>query len=324
MNQDFFNHVTLGVLASLLIYHLMIYLKRRERIYLFFFYFIFSCLAFIIFNTEIHTLFIYYTDKSVYRSICRQLVMLFIVHSSIKFISESFDLDKKNKIYGVIYILQIFNIIFSSSSILILGRSYYDGYILKFVTLIEVIIILVLFSVLFIPILKIINKLGKLQKIIFLGFFLMANYMLLTGAAISFKILLFLKGNYTFLSIVIFVFSYALARQFNQEHNDLIDLKNDLEQRVEDRTEDLKISKIEIEELSQQKTDFFINLSHEIRTPLTLIKVYFDSYIKNSNIKENKEIIVIKNNFDKLERDILNFITRIFTDYYRLTQITLV
>ena len=54
------------------------------------------------------------------------------------------------------------------------------------------------------------------------------------------------------------IFGYALIDNFNQEHRDLIDLKNELEQKVDERTAELRQSKKEIEQLSQQKTDFFV------------------------------------------------------------------
>ena len=124
--------------------------------------------------------------------------------------------------------------------------------------------------------------------------------------------------------LLILIFAYVLTSSFNQEHHDLIKLKNELEQRVDERTAELKQSKTEVELLSQQKTNFFINISHEIRTPLTLLKSYLDKYINKIKDKKDEDLQIIVKSYNKLERDILNFITRIFTDYYRLTRITLV
>ncbi|HPO49176.1 MAG TPA: ATP-binding protein [Spirochaetota bacterium] len=51
---------------------------------------------------------------------------------------------------------------------------------------------------------------------------------------------------------------------------------------------------------------YFMNLAHEIKTPLTLISNYLDKYIKSVTITE--ELKIIKQNIDKLQRDMLNFL----------------
>ena len=125
----------------------------------------------------------------------------------------------------------------------------------------------------------------------------------------------FSNSNFSFIVILIFslLFIVSLAFNFIKQHKDLEELNATLEQKVASRTddlqqsnEDLKKSKEEIEKLSQQKTDFFINLSHEIRTPLTLLKGYLDKYIKKQNVEKDEDIKVIKKSYDKLEKDILN------------------
>lgn len=59
-------------------------------------------------------------------------------------------------------------------------------------------------------------------------------------------------------------------------------------------------------ENTRQKTNYFINLAHETKTPLTLIKNYLEKYI--SKVGVNEEILVIKQNIDKLSRDMVNFL----------------
>ncbi|HOV15121.1 MAG TPA: ATP-binding protein, partial [Spirochaetota bacterium] len=51
---------------------------------------------------------------------------------------------------------------------------------------------------------------------------------------------------------------------------------------------------------------YFMNLAHEIKTPLTLISNYLEKYIKSVTYTEDLKII--KQNIDKLQRDMLNFL----------------
>lgn len=57
--------------------------------------------------------------------------------------------------------------------------------------------------------------------------------------------------------------------------------------------------------LNKQRTTFFMNLAHETKTPLTLILNNLDKFIKLNG--SSKEIQIIKNNVDKLKRDMVNF-----------------
>lgn len=63
--------------------------------------------------------------------------------------------------------------------------------------------------------------------------------------------------------------------------------------------------KITIRERSNLKTNFFINIAHETKTPLTLILNYLDAYIDKKGM--DSELMVIKQNIDKMARDMLNF-----------------
>ena len=56
----------------------------------------------------------------------------------------------------------------------------------------------------------------------------------------------------------------------------------------------------------EQRTTFFTNIAHETKTPLSLIKNYFSDYLKTVPI--TKELIIIKQNIDKLSRNLLNFL----------------
>ena len=94
-------------------------------------------------------------------------------------------------------------------------------------------------------------------------------------------------------------------KQMRIEHEKLItsekrlgDWNESLQREVERRTK-------ELENLSEQKTNTFVNLAHETKTPLTLINNYLDEYI--SKIGSSEELNVVKKNIDKLSNDIVNF-----------------
>ena len=116
----------------------------------------------------------------------------------------------------------------------------------------------------------------------------------------------FFSQNYLLLGIAFFVYNYALAFKFNQEHKELNDIKETLEKRVQDRTLELEKANKQIREASQKQTDFFINLAHETRTPLQLILFNLESYVKK--VKYSRDLKVIERNFNKLLRDMINFL----------------
>ncbi|MBI9034975.1 MAG: tetratricopeptide repeat protein [Bacteroidales bacterium] len=84
--------------------------------------------------------------------------------------------------------------------------------------------------------------------------------------------------------------------------NTLIQLNKDLEHRVEERTEELKIAKIKAEESAQLKSAFLANLSHEIRTPMNAI-LGFSPFLNDLTLPEEERseyVKLIKSNGEKL------------------------
>ncbi len=77
-----------------------------------------------------------------------------------------------------------------------------------------------------------------------------------------------------------------------------------LDKKVKERTR-------ELEELTIEKTNIFVNLAHETRTPLTIIANYLDRFIKENG--QNKNIDVIRRSINKLIRDMVNYL-----DYEKL------
>jgi len=122
-------------------------------------------------------------------------------------------------------------------------------------------------------------------------------------------------GIFVPLGVFIFIFfqAFVLSRRFSRAITkietmsvELQELNINLEKKVKDRTVLLENAKEEIEQVSLQRTQFFVNIAHEIKTPLTLIKNYLNSYIKKTGL--NEDLNVIKNNFEKLLKDMLNFL----------------
>jgi signal transduction histidine kinase/DNA-binding NarL/FixJ family response regulator len=105
---------------------------------------------------------------------------------------------------------------------------------------------------------------------------------------------------------VAFVFAYALIIRFNKEYSDLVVLKEGLEKKVAEKTSELQLAKMKIENASKIKTDYFIQIAHETKTPLTLISNYLDRYIKKSVPSE--ELTIIRENFRLLGESMIHFL----------------
>ena len=211
--------------------------------------------------------------------------------------------DKYKKIFIPVYILLILSIILTSINFFI-EYNIYLKYIFPFVLFCSISGAIYYFSVFIYWIVK--NKLisEKQVKIIVIGFIIFGLDLIL-GRILPFitKEINF-HGAYIGVGLTTFVFAYALATKFNKEHLDLIDLTNNLEQKVLDRTDELHQAKEAIELKEKQKTEAFINISHEIKTPLTLISNYLDKHIKVHGI--TKELEISQQNTNKLKRDMIN------------------
>jgi signal transduction histidine kinase len=101
------------------------------------------------------------------------------------------------------------------------------------------------------------------------------------------------------------VLDQAITEQFLQLREALQASNRNLEQRVRDRTVELKEALERLSELNRMKANFVANISHELRTPLTHAKGYIDLLVTESFGKVSKDqrdaLDVIQRSFEKLE-----------------------
>lgn len=96
-----------------------------------------------------------------------------------------------------------------------------------------------------------------------------------------------------------------LVNQFSVILDNAYILEN-LERTVAERTGALRAANRKLREIDRNRSNFFTNVSHETKTPLTLISNYLEKYIRESGA--SPELMVIKQNIDKLRRDMVNFL----------------
>jgi len=154
---------------------------------------------------------------------------------------------------------------------------------------------------------------NKQKTIVIIGLSYVMIFLIIATILNTFVIQIPFYVIYSSVIINTLIFAYAITDGFNNEHKALIKkeielekLNLTLEQKVHDRTKQLEKAKESIEQKEKQKTSFFINLAHETKTPLTLISNYLHKYINKTSPDE--DLAIINSNVDKLQKDMVNFL----------------
>lgn len=94
----------------------------------------------------------------------------------------------------------------------------------------------------------------------------------------------------------------ASRRAMQHSMHQIVTLNNELEQRVQQRTEELSKERDKATQLASIKTRFLANMSHEIRTPITVIKGFTEQLIGKVNAGELPLLQRIQQNTAHLQR----------------------
>jgi signal transduction histidine kinase/DNA-binding NarL/FixJ family response regulator len=139
---------------------------------------------------------------------------------------------------------------------------------------------------------------------------LLAGSFLLVVASVNDVIHYYSPGSSTFLiqnALVGFIFikSIVLSRRYTAALRTAEYLTSHLHREVAIKTQTIEKQNEKLLELDREKTDYLMNISHEIKTPLTLIKNYLDKYIREKGVTRDSEIVT--SNMLKLTNDVVNF-----------------
>jgi Signal transduction histidine kinase len=302
------------VFISLILYHLTIYLGRKSfpegKLYLYFSGLFFGLLFYIFLDTmQFGILLGRFINVPAWNAFLISVSWLIILKSLMLIFGFSLQISEAMKIsltrafrgFAIVSLLSLFPIIHSTDKI-------NNAFFLIVWFSLGIVIVVLLIS--YLPVLMKRKQIELSSRII--GWTSLSYisyiwfYKLITSSSIIEHHLPFWVVN-NFLKIgVAFTFAYALAIRFNKEFCDLIELKENLEKKVEEGTRELQKAKKKIEDASAQKTKYFINVAHETKTPLTLIGNYLDRYLKR--VGQSDELLIVKENFDLLRETMVLYL----------------
>jgi signal transduction histidine kinase/DNA-binding NarL/FixJ family response regulator len=298
------------ILLSFILYHLIIYLGRinfKEAKYYLYFSFFFSGLLLNIFSdTGTYWMIVpkYFTNKlTIFFTAVSYLIMY---KSIILLLNSSLELNPKNKkhINRIFNFFAIFSLVWIAPVFIKIKFLYNTFWALNFVF--SVYVSAAYYNHLVRNNRKIENNLKIIAWVILsytIYFELYKSIWIIFPSAPTTPLWVM---NDSLKIAVAFIFAVALARKTNKDFYDLQELKENLEQKVLEKTHELREANARIEENNEQRRNYFINLAHETKTPLTLISNYLDKFLKTSG--PSKELSIIKENFDKLKNEMIRFL----------------
>lgn len=301
--KDYFNFATMIIIFTLAIYHLFIYLGRidfnTEKYNLYFSLVGFACVLYIFFDTLLINKQIGYT----FAPICAGLITFFAI-LVIRAVFPTLPATA-NIIYNVI-LIGIIPLSVIAFPTLWKGLEWNKKFVMLPVNigLGGLGIIAIIITVVYCSILRLWTN--NIANLIVIGLIIYGVNSASSALIEAFDIkpLKFFEYNYLLTGIFFFIVAIALSNKFNNEYKELKELKKKLESKVQQRTEELQSANKELEKVNAEKTNIFINLAHEIKTPLTLINIYLDKHIDKPG---KRKIQIVRTNFNKLCRDIVNF-----------------
>lgn len=296
----YYIYVFIGFFLAFSLHHIMLSIDSKEKLTNLSYALLTFSFASLIFFTRI--LYYYMKIGSFLVLGAFLLSVSFVASSATIFLYSIFDLKKLKKIIFV----NIISLFISTVINIILYAFLNNFFFIRLQLMASIIYTIFCFTLVAIEIINKKQYKEIQQKIIIIGFLplIISSLLLSVSFFLQYKLpFAFVYFGFIFMFIL---FAFAISKRFNQNYNELVNLKILLEEKVEKRTADLLIANEKIKEISKQKSDFFINVAHEIKTPLTLIKNYCDKYIKK--VGETEELRIIKSNLDKLQRDMINFL----------------
>lgn len=298
-----FSSFYIGVLFTLFLYHLIIFMGRKtDKSNL---WYSLLCL-FIAVNHLIRTFYPKYQNyNEILLTLCTVWFFTFIGICANLFAFSIFDLKKAAIVSKLHYILtpiigSIFSLLYLFTLKQIFIKLYYSFAVLGPVTLTILLIKLVVLKK---------NFRSREEKIIFSAF---SVFIIFGVLSLVFNTTIPFIYGCLITVLLAFEFSFSLAKIFNTEHKDLINLKINLVKEIEQRTDDLVKTNEKLKILNESKDILIANISHELRTPLTLIQTPVEAIINEKFGKkiDNKHKLfnLILGNTDKLIHLISNLL----------------
>ncbi|MFC1617256.1 response regulator [Candidatus Margulisiibacteriota bacterium] len=278
-----------GSIFIISLYHLALFLfQRKEYAFLFFGLMSFiTAIAQIVNNTKYLV--------AIFPNISWELIVKIdfltvwlMIFFFLKYIQFTFPKDINKlliKIMGFITIIICSLIIFSPAAIYSPTMNILTLYIV--IVLLYIILIMT----------KILKNKRESGLIFFIGFV----FILLSAVNDAVYSLRIITNTFVMFPFGVFIFffsqSYLLAGRYSDTFKrvtvlseDLKELNESLEQKVEDRTKELQAAKEVAEQANRYKTDFLAHMTHDLRTPLHVVIGILDMFSNNEYIKEKEEL----------------------------------